>query len=336
MGKKKKIDWEPLELNDSIFALTTCAPDSVGSAGVRCNVDGSLEKQDISSPSVSRTLGEKDTDDEIGVVDKVSTKIPDSKSTTNTKATYVSLFKDNRNNSHGMKLEVQASEDDEVSFEEDEVDDVNRVWGYCLIGYIAARFPGKSALLKLCESWKVKFQFHIHTSGWLVFHFENQQDRDLVLNGGPYFVFGCPLLLKVMPQCFEFDDEDISILPVWINLPSLPLELWNAKALSKIVSKVGRPISTDRLTQTKERISYARVLVEVDAAKELVRSVHLKLPNGKKREQEVLFEFEPKFCASCKVFGHTSSICSQPKPQQDNELKNPDPPPPKCGRLCAY
>lgn len=75
-----------------------------------------------------------------------------------------------------------------------------------------------------------------------------------------------------MPTCFDFGDEEISSIPVWRNLPGLPLECWNATALGKITSKVGKPISTDKLTYTKERLSYARVLVEVDTAKELVQS----------------------------------------------------------------
>lgn len=77
-------------------------------------------------------------------------------------------------------------------------------------------------------------------------------------------MFGRPLLLKIMPKWFDFNGEDISYIPVWIYLPNLPLECWNAASLGKITSKVGKPIITDRLMETKERLSYARVLVEVD------------------------------------------------------------------------
>lgn len=118
-----------------------------------------------------------------------------------------------------------------------------------------------------------------------------------MLNGGPYFVFGRLLLLKIRPFCFEFDKDCFSSMPNWVNLPDLPLECWSPDALSKIATKIGTPITTDRLTATMENMSYARVLVEVDVLKELIRSVHLKLPSRSSRAQRVVFEFEPKFCA---------------------------------------
>lgn len=92
----------------------------------------------------------------------------------------------------------------------------------------------------------------MHTRG-LVFKFENAADRDMVLNGGPYFVYGRPLLMKIIPPWFQFDDEEISNIPLWINLPGLPLECWNAKALGKITSKVGRP--TDSSLSGASRLS---------------------------------------------------------------------------------
>lgn len=82
------------------------------------------------------------------------------------------------------------------------------------------------------------------------------------------------------------------------------------KCLGKIASKVGKPILTDKLTSTKERLSYARVLVEVDESKELVQTNHMKLPTGKSRNQEVVYEHIPKFCATCKMSGHLTAGCN--------------------------
>ncbi|KAL0457780.1 UNVERIFIED_CONTAM: hypothetical protein Slati_0405200 [Sesamum latifolium] len=60
----------------------------------------------------------------------------------------------------------------------------------------------------------------------------------------------------------------------------------------------------DSLTMKMERISYARILVEVDASKELVYQVEFILPNGVVRKQPIRYEFTPKFCTSCNHFGH--------------------------------
>lgn len=86
------------------------------------------------------------------------------------------------------------------------------------------RFPGKIVLHKMCNTWTVKYQYFVHESGWFIFKFENEASKASVLHGGPYFVFGRPLMLQIMPCCFEFDDDGISNMPRWIKLPMLPLD----------------------------------------------------------------------------------------------------------------
>ncbi|KAL0287459.1 UNVERIFIED_CONTAM: hypothetical protein Sangu_2690100 [Sesamum angustifolium] len=115
-----------------------------------------------------------------------------------------------------------------------------------------------------------------------------------------------------MPDCFEFKEDDISLTPVWATLPSLPLECWHPNALGKIGSRLGTPIAMDSLTMKMERVSYARILVEVDASKKLVDHVEFILPNGVTRKQPVVYEYTPKFCSTCKRFGHLKESCQPP------------------------
>ncbi|KAL0364310.1 UNVERIFIED_CONTAM: hypothetical protein Sangu_0528600 [Sesamum angustifolium] len=112
-----------------------------------------------------------------------------------------------------------------------------------------------------------------------------------------------------MPNYFEFKEDGISLTPVWATLPSLPLECWHPNALGKIGSKLGTPIAMDSLTMKMERFSYAHILVEVDASKPLVDHVDLMLPNGVRRSQPVAYEFTPKFCTKCNLFGHLEGSC---------------------------
>jgi len=226
------------------------------------------------------------------------------------RAPWVNLFKDNRNLGKGIKLAVVDSAEDIIQIEEDDVDDVEEAWGCCLVGQFSGRFPGMAAVRTIREGWKVKCKQWIHRSGWIIFKFDSQEDRLSVLNGGPYFIYGRNLMLKNMPKCFRFGAEEIAIVPVWVQLPDLPLDCWNARALSKIASRVGKPITTDKLTHSKERLSFARVLVEVDASKELVNSVEMRLPTGDLYEQSVIFEYIPKYCKKCKSFRHGDGDCN--------------------------
>ncbi|KAK4357750.1 hypothetical protein RND71_023360 [Anisodus tanguticus] len=134
--------------------------------------------------------------------------------------------------------------------------------------------------MKLCRSWGVTYRFTVHASGWIVFKFNSEADREKVMANGPYFVYSTPLLVKDITHCFTFDRQEICTTPIWVRLPSLPLEIWNEMALSHILSRIGRPIGTDKLTNDKGQASYARALVEIDLSKEVVHSVELKLEDG--------------------------------------------------------
>ena len=227
------------------------------------------------------------------------------------KAPWVNLFKDNRNLGKGIKLNMVDSVDDILHLKDEDVDDVEEIWGFCLVGLFSGRFPGMEAIRTIRSGWKVDCNYWIHRSGWIVFKFKSEEDRLSVLNGGPYFIYGRSLMLKNMPRCFRFGGEEFATVPVWVKLPDLPIDCWNARALSKIASRIGKPITTDKMTLTKERLSFARVMVEVDASKELVSSVEIKLPNGEIYNQFVEFEVTPKYCKKCKVFGHIEGNCGK-------------------------
>ena len=228
-----------------------------------------------------------------------------------TSGPWVGLFKDNKQQLRGLSLPAFDVQGNRAVLEIQDVDEVEKTWGFCLVGFVAGKFPGKEAIINLCDTWNVEYEYLAHSSGWLVFKFPDSVSRDEVIQKGPYSIFGRPLLLKIMAPDFDFDSKIPLSVPVWISLPNLPLNCWNARALGKIASVLGNPISTDRLTATRERISFARVLVEIDPTKELKRSVEIQLPTGKVRQQKVIYENEPKYCSLCKVLGHSVAACKR-------------------------
>lgn len=79
------------------------------------------------------------------------------------------------------------------------------------------------------------------------------------------------------------------------KVTGISLGCWNPRVLSKIASEIGKPISTDKFTSNKGRLSYARIFVEVDASKDLLHTVKMNLPTEKLRVQYIIYEYEPKF-----------------------------------------
>ncbi|XP_019258106.1 PREDICTED: uncharacterized protein LOC109236386 [Nicotiana attenuata] len=81
-------------------------------------------------------------------------------------------------------------------------------------------------------------------------------------------------------------------------------ELLSAKALSKIGSVLSQPIYADACTSNIDRISYARILAEVDVTKELPKNIKVKDPKGRVIVQEVWYDWKPSYCAKCMRIGH--------------------------------
>ncbi|KAJ6947099.1 hypothetical protein NC651_001710 [Populus alba x Populus x berolinensis] len=104
----------------------------------------------------------------------------------------------------------------------------------------------------------------------------------------------------------------MSCVLVWVKFPNLPLKCWSPRCLAKIASKLGTPIQSDQLTFNMMRISYAKVLVELNLLADLKSSIVINLPNGTTLNQPVIYETLPRFCTLCKVLGHKTGACTPP------------------------
>lgn len=185
-------------------------------------------------------------------------------------------------------------------------------WGFSLLGLFAGRFPGKDAINNLTKIWKAPARVSYHPKGWIMFRFEMEEQATAVLKGAPYSVFGIQLALSHLPPDFRLDSNPELQVKVWVTLPNLPLELWNASAISKIASVVGTPIEVDPYTLSKHSVAGPRVLIMVDAKKEPLDSITLQLHNSTFFSQSIILDYYPFFCTRCHRAGHLASACRAP------------------------
>ena len=54
------------------------------------------------------------------------------------------------------------------------------------------------------------------------------------------------------------------MIPLWVRLPNLPLNCWGPDSLTRVGSLLGVPLYADECTTAQLRVSFARVLVEMD------------------------------------------------------------------------
>ncbi|KAH0674549.1 hypothetical protein KY284_025636 [Solanum tuberosum] len=109
---------------------------------------------------------------------------------------------------------------------------------------------------------------------------------------------------KQMENCVE---KNWSFVPM-PRFPGLPVGYWSIEALSKVASAVGRPLYTDQYTANVVKISYAKILIEVDVSQLLTEVIQIETTIGL-WEQQVDSEWKPKYCNESLGYGHTDLEC---------------------------
>lgn len=156
-----------------------------------------------------------------------------------------------------------------------------------------------------CKTWEGKeiLKCVLHKNGYFVVKFACRKDKEDVMSTR-WFMGSKTLIMWDWSPDFEFEKDKLATMPVWIQLHGINYAYWSEKFLSKLVSRIGRPLWTDQVTSGKGRVDYARVLVEVNTNLEVVKSVKWKDCKGEIHFQAVTYEWLPAHCSKCHLWGH--------------------------------
>ncbi|OIT02999.1 hypothetical protein A4A49_04669 [Nicotiana attenuata] len=227
------------------------------------------------------------------------------------KPTLAAVVQGNRSIQQGLKLNyyppVVKDGKKIVKLNLVEVEEQNRRWRTSLIGYVIGGSPQFKEMLKFVYGvWHFAStpQVLIHDEGYFIFKFESDDDRDMVLQNGPYTFNNRPMMLKIWEPDFQMSKESTKNVPVWVNFPGLPIQYWTAENLGRIASSIGTPICTDKLAAQEARVSYARMLIEMDVSQTLPETMLIEVAEGKTREQTLSYDWHPSFCHDCLTIRH--------------------------------
>ncbi|KAJ9546322.1 hypothetical protein OSB04_018865 [Centaurea solstitialis] len=153
----------------------------------------------------------------------------------------------------------------------------------------------------------------LNDQGYFFFKFNSDQGLNFVFENGPWLFNSMPIFIQKWQPGLSFDKPEPKIVPLWVNIYGLPLDVWDYEIISRIASVGGEPVSVDRYTdemcETKSvRANFARVLVNVSADYELPSDIDA-IILGKLKKFKTEFLRKPKRCSHCKVFGHDFDMC---------------------------
>ena len=86
--------------------------------------------------------------------------------------------------------------------------------------------------------------------------------------------------------------------------------------MSRVGSTLGVPLFADACTSQQLRISFARLLIEMDITQPLPTEIQVEDASGNNYTQPVVYEWKPPFCASCNKVGHNCSQAQKSKPSK--------------------
>ncbi|KAH0685684.1 hypothetical protein KY290_017201 [Solanum tuberosum] len=231
---------------------------------------------------------------------------------------WANLFSTNRLAARGMNLNyiapiiVEGEKVVEIMPEDVAEDDMK--WAPSVVVYVVGVTPSIGAMERFIIEhgpFSIKPVVLYHSDGYFVVRFANEEERNKMLCAGPHYLLKRPVIMKPWLPEFNFKEETLTTIPLWIKLPNLPLNCWNSVVLSKIGSSLEKPLYADECTTQASRISFARILIEMDVTRPLPKMIKIRDPKGKVLEQQVWYEWKPLFCQKCLQVGH--SCVDKPK-----------------------
>ncbi|XP_074265658.1 uncharacterized protein LOC141588102 [Silene latifolia] len=184
------------------------------------------------------------------------------------------------------------------------------------MGHIGGSKPSVAVVQGFVSKYWGKFAAPVvqyFRKGWFSFRFSSHEEMNVVLKKGPWKIGGNSLVLKHWSPMFSFEMEKVSRVPVCVLFSGLDPFLWSDVVLSKISSKLGRPLFADPTTTTKAKLSFARVLIGMDVSKNMPNQVVLNIPYLGQVTQKVVYEWYPYFCKGCGRLGYTLDSCKWEK-----------------------
>ena len=139
---------------------------------------------------------------------------------------------------------------------------------------------------------------------YFLIKFYCSDDYDKVLRGGPWFIRDHFLAIKPWEPYFRASGENLSSVVVWVRFPELPIEFYDIEVLKEIGSAIGPVLRIDSYTATRSCGSYARLCIQIDLDKPLIKSIRIG-----RLVLQVKYERISSLCFCCGRLGHKQENC---------------------------
>ncbi|KAL0341725.1 UNVERIFIED_CONTAM: hypothetical protein Scaly_1835100 [Sesamum calycinum] len=205
-----------------------------------------------------------------------------------------------------------------VIFSDSETQSLVAHFRLALIGKFSQGTPPYSQLHRLLAKSGIKGAFTVSliNNKHALISLSNESDFTRLWLRRIWYLNGFPMRVFKWSPTFTPEQES-SIIPIWVNFPELPAHLYRKDALFAIANNIGTPLQIADSTLNQSNLAKARVCVEMDLLKPLLKEIDLQI-RGATIVQKIVYEHIPHYCSLCKHVGHIDAECyskgSAPKP----------------------
>ncbi|XP_056697466.1 uncharacterized protein [Spinacia oleracea] len=132
------------------------------------------------------------------------------------------------------------------------------------------------------------------------------------VTSGHLFFDNKPMVVKPWNVDMDMEKEDLKYVPIWIQL-RLNFKYWGENSMFTIVSQLGTPIKRDSATVSRDKLQFARVLVDMPISKTLPYQIPFMNEHNELTQVPVTYEWRPTVCTNCKQVGHLTTDCRHAK-----------------------
>lgn len=128
---------------------------------------------------------------------------------------------------------------------------MSQLWQFAAVFYIVGARPSKESLhtfILLTWSSIGRPQIFFHREGYFVVKFRTQDEYNEVMNTRALVMGKRPVLIRQWVENFDFHQEILRVIPIWLRFPNLPLNCWSADSLIQMGSVIGTPLYVDECT----------------------------------------------------------------------------------------
>lgn len=175
---------------------------------------------------------------------------------------------------------------------------------------IAQKLPNKGAIKNILKAgWKDygETKIFLVRDNLLAITVTDEGMANRILDNGPWSVMKCCFAVKRWPPAKAIEEVDMDLVPHWVQIRGIPLNLSHEENMIKLGEKAGAVMEYENPAKVK---GFLRVRVEVDTNQPLVAGFWIPRPDGSETWVEYQYERLADFCYICGRIGHCMDACN--------------------------